>query len=89
LQFQQWAEEYGYDKARIAGYMQLLIFFRPIYSLMLGTRVWIILSSDASVRDLLDKRSNIYSSRPDMYMGQEIASGGLRLVTMVSNLTDI
>lgn len=58
-------------------------FGSPIYTLILGTRTYVILSSDAAVRDLLDKRSNIYSSRPDMYMGQEVASGGLRLVTMV------
>lgn len=53
---------------------------------MLGTRTYVVLSSDTIVRDLLDKRSNIYSSRPDMYMGQDIASGGLRLVLMVGDL---
>jgi hypothetical protein len=44
----------------------------------------VVLSSDTTVKDLLDKRANIYSSRPDMYMGQDVASGGLRLVLMVS-----
>lgn len=63
--------------------------YRPIYSLMLGTRAYIVLSSDTSVKDLLDKRSSIYSSRPDMYMGHDIASGGLRLVTMVSNVGEL
>lgn len=43
----------------------------------------IVLSSDEAVKDLLDKRSVIYSDRPDMYIGQRIASGGLRLVLMV------
>ncbi|KAJ4986250.1 cytochrome P450 [Stagonosporopsis vannaccii] len=56
--------------------------YGPIYSLMLGTRTYIILSSPETVRELLDKRSSIYSSRPNMYVGQEVASGGLRLVTM-------
>ncbi|KAH6625117.1 cytochrome P450 [Boeremia exigua] len=56
--------------------------YGPIYSLILGTRTYIILSSPEVVKDLLDKRSNIYSSRPDMYVGQDIASGGLRIVAM-------
>ncbi|KAF2827188.1 cytochrome P450 [Ophiobolus disseminans] len=56
--------------------------YGPIYSLMVGTRTYIVLSSPTVVKDLLDKRSNIYSSRPDMYIGQDIASGGLRLVVM-------
>lgn len=57
---------------------------RPIYSLILGTKTMIVLSSDTAVKDLLDKRSNIYSDRPDMFIGQKIASGNLRLVVMVS-----
>lgn len=66
LQFQKWAEEYG-----------------PIYSLMLGpTKVMIVLSSDTTIKELLDKRSGIYSSRPDMYFGQ-IVSGGFRMLLMV------
>ena len=44
----------------------------------------IVLSSDEAVKDLLDRRSGNYSDRPDMYIGQQIASGGLRLVVMVS-----
>jgi hypothetical protein len=51
---------------------------------MLGTRTYVVLNSPTAVKDLLDKRSNIYSSRPDMYMGQTVASGGLRLVMLVS-----
>lgn len=65
LQFQKWAEEYG-----------------PIYSLMLGpTKVMVVLSSDTTIKELLDKRSGIYSSRPDMYFGQ-IVSGGFRMLLM-------
>ncbi|KAJ4213019.1 hypothetical protein NW759_011280 [Fusarium solani] len=56
--------------------------YGPIYSLILGTKIMIVLSSDEAVKDLLDKRSVIYSDRPDMYIGQRIASGGLRLVLM-------
>ncbi|KAH0286188.1 cytochrome P450 [Aureobasidium namibiae CBS 147.97] len=56
--------------------------YGPVYSLMLGTRVLIVLSSDQAVKDLLDKRSAIYSARPDMYIGQELCSGGLRFLMM-------
>ncbi|KAJ5482591.1 hypothetical protein N7475_001403 [Penicillium sp. IBT 31633x] len=55
--------------------------YGPIYSLILGTKVMIVLNTDQVVKDLLDKRSNIYSSRPDMYLGQ-IISGGLRVLLM-------
>lgn len=56
---------------------------RPVYSLILGTKVMVVLNTDQAVKDLLDKRSGIYSSRPDMYLGQ-IVSGGLRVLLMVS-----
>ncbi|KAI1877108.1 uncharacterized protein JN550_001180 [Neoarthrinium moseri] len=54
---------------------------RPVYSLMMGTRLMIVLNSDQAVKDLLDKRSNIYSSRPDLYL-PNIISGSLRVVLM-------
>lgn len=57
--------------------------YGPVYSLILGTKVMIVLSSDQAVKDLLDKRSGIYSSRPDMYLGQ-IVSNGFRMLLMVS-----
>lgn len=50
---------------------------------MLGTTTMIVLSSDEAVKDLLDRRSGNYSDRPNMFIGQTIASGGLRLVVMV------
>ncbi|KAJ5155327.1 hypothetical protein N7492_008130 [Penicillium capsulatum] len=56
--------------------------YGPIYSLMLGTKCMILLSSDETVKDLLDKRSAIYSDRLEMYIGQTICSGGLRLLMM-------
>ncbi|KAI0451231.1 cytochrome P450 [Xylaria acuta] len=56
--------------------------YGPIYSLILGTQVMIVLSSDEAVKDLLDKRSGIYSSRPDMYLSHTVVSGGFRMVQM-------
>ncbi|KAL1602337.1 hypothetical protein SLS60_005753 [Paraconiothyrium brasiliense] len=64
-QFKKWAEEYG-----------------PIYSLMLGpSNVMIVLSSDEAVKELLDKRSGVYSSRPPLYIGNMI-SGWMRMLLM-------
>lgn len=60
--------------------------YGPVYSLILGTRVFIILSSDVAVKDLLDKRSGIYSSRPNMYVAQHLCSGDLRVAMMVSGM---
>ncbi|KAF2195125.1 cytochrome P450 [Zopfia rhizophila CBS 207.26] len=56
--------------------------YGPIYSLILGTKVMIVLNSDVAIKDLLDKRSGIYSSRPELYLGQ-VVSGGLRMLLMV------
>lgn len=56
--------------------------YGPIYSLVLGNTITIVLSSDIAVKDLLDKRSGIYSSRPGMYISG-LASGGLRMIIMV------
>ncbi|GME27166.1 cytochrome p450 [Neofusicoccum parvum] len=56
--------------------------YGPIYSVILGTKTLIVVNSDEVVKDLLDKRSAIYSDRMDMYTTGEIASGGLRLLTM-------
>ncbi|KAK7748123.1 hypothetical protein SLS53_001377 [Cytospora paraplurivora] len=52
-----------------------------VYSLILGTKVLIVLSSDKAIKDLLDKRSNIYSSRTDLYLAN-VVSGNLRVVLM-------
>ncbi len=56
---------------------------RPVFSLILGTRTLIVLSSDTAVKDLMDKRSAIYSSRQDAYVGSDLVSGGLRVLLMV------
>ncbi|TDZ58545.1 Cytochrome P450 monooxygenase yanC [Colletotrichum trifolii] len=55
--------------------------YGPIYSLILGTKVMIVISSDRAVKDLLDKRSSIYSSRLDVYLGN-VVSGNLRILLM-------
>jgi Cytochrome P450 len=60
--------------------------YGPVYSLMLGTKVLIVLSSDEAVKELLDRRSGIYSDRQDMYIGQTLCSGDLRLLMMVSEI---
>jgi len=57
--------------------------YGPIYSLMLGTKTMIVLSSDKVVKDLLDKKSANTSARPDLYIGQTLISGGKRMVMMV------
>ncbi|KAK5079301.1 hypothetical protein LTR64_002276 [Lithohypha guttulata] len=59
-----------------------LIISSPVFSLQLGTKTMIVLSSDLAVKDVLDKRSGNYSDRPDMFIGQKVASGDLRLVVM-------
>ncbi|KAI0531885.1 cytochrome P450 [Xylaria digitata] len=56
--------------------------YGPIFSLILGSKVIIVLSSETVVRELLEKRSAIYSSRPSLYLSQQIASGGLRWTLM-------
>ncbi|KAI0429247.1 putative cytochrome P450 [Xylaria sp. FL1042] len=56
--------------------------YGPVYSLILGTKTMIVLSSDRAIKDVMDKRSAISSDRMDMYVGQTIASGGLRLLMM-------
>lgn len=43
----------------------------------------IVLSSDRAVKDLLDKRSANYSSRPEMYV-TNIATNGILVSMMVS-----
>ncbi|KAF2774165.1 cytochrome p450 monooxygenase [Teratosphaeria nubilosa] len=56
--------------------------YGPVYSIMLGTIPTVVLTSDVAVRDLLEKRGQIYSDRPDMFLSQVVASGNLRLVVM-------
>ncbi|KEF60296.1 cytochrome P450 oxidoreductase [Exophiala aquamarina CBS 119918] len=56
--------------------------YGPVYSLMLGTKTMIVLSGDQAIKDLLDKKSAVYSDRPELYIGQTLASGDLRFLMM-------
>ncbi|KAK0657820.1 cytochrome P450 [Cercophora newfieldiana] len=56
--------------------------YGPVYSLILGTKVMVVLSSDQAVKELLDKKSNMYSHRQEMYVGQTLCSGDLRILMM-------
>ena len=42
----------------------------------------IVLSSDTAVKELLDKRSAIYSDRQDHYVGHQLAAGGQHMFMM-------
>ncbi|KAK4941895.1 hypothetical protein LTR10_018225 [Elasticomyces elasticus] len=56
--------------------------YGEIYSIMLGNQRMVVLNSPRVIKDLIDTRSNNYSSRPEMYVGQTLISGGYRLVLM-------
>ena len=49
----------------------------PVYNLILGTKTLILLLSDEAVKELLDRRSAIYSDYQDMYIGQTLCSDDL------------
>jgi hypothetical protein len=53
---------------------------------MLGSKTLIVLSSDVAVKELLDRRSATYSDRPELYIGQDLCSGGLRMLMMVGSV---
>lgn len=53
-----------------------------MYSLILGTRVVVVLSEDEAVKELMDKRGSIYSSRPQSYI-RDLSTGGLVFGFMV------
>ena len=56
--------------------------YGPIFTLQYGRDTIIMLGSHNTARDLLDKRSNIYSSRPHLVMGQDCVSKGNRSLLM-------
>jgi cytochrome P450 len=56
--------------------------YGPIYSLQFGLNTVIVLGNHEVAHDILDKRSNIYSSRPRSVMGGEVVSKGYRTVLM-------
>ena len=45
--------------------------YGPVYSLVVGTKTMIVLSSGEAVKELLDKRSAIYSDRQGAYQARE------------------
>lgn len=49
---------------------------------MLGSTTLIVLSSDRVVKELMVKRSGIYSTRPDMEMMRELSGGNNRVTFM-------
>ena len=71
------------DKSRHLQFEKWAREYGPIFSLMVGTKTMIVLNSDQAIKDLVDKRGAIYSSRPDAYIAQDILSGGLRVLFMV------
>ncbi|KAI0445352.1 cytochrome P450 [Xylaria telfairii] len=61
--------------------------YGPVYSLMLGPNVMIVFSSDQAVKDTFDKKSSIYSSRPEVYIARTVGGshkvdGGYRVLNM-------
>ncbi|KAJ9608029.1 hypothetical protein H2200_007017 [Cladophialophora chaetospira] len=56
--------------------------YGPIFSLQYGLSTIIMLGTHEAAHDLLDKRSNIYSSRPRVVMGGECVSKGYRTLLM-------
>jgi len=63
-------------------YQQWTKQYGPIFSLQYGLSTIIMLGDAKVARELLDKRSNIYSSRPHVVMGGVIVSKGLRTLLM-------
>ncbi|KAK6447166.1 hypothetical protein FP744_10003416 [Trichoderma asperellum] len=60
--------------------------YGPVYSLILGTQVLIVLSNDVAIKELLDKRGGIHSDRLEMYIGQTLCSGGYRFLMLFRRL---
>ncbi|KAM0812515.1 putative Cytochrome P450 [Seiridium cardinale] len=56
--------------------------FGDIFYTKIGGSDYVWLSSPAIVRDLMDKKSNIYSSRPPLPLAQDVASAGRRQLFM-------
>jgi hypothetical protein len=57
--------------------------YGPVYSVMLGTKSMFVISSGHAVKELLDKKSANTSARPALYTGDDLLSGGKRMVMMV------
>lgn len=53
-----------------------------MYSLKLGTGTAIVLTEPRLIKQLLDKKSSIYSNRPASFVGNDIITGGDHLLVM-------
>ncbi|KAH8990855.1 cytochrome P450 [Lactarius akahatsu] len=52
--------------------------YGPIFSFKIGTKLAIVLNNIKATSDLLDKKGDIYSSRPRLVVAHDILSGGKR-----------
>lgn len=50
--------------------LSLICIDGPVCSLKLGWQNMIVLSSPQAVKDLIEKKSNLYSARPDLYINE-------------------
>jgi hypothetical protein len=53
-----------------------------MYSLKLGTGTAIVLTDRRPIKQLIDKKSSIYSNRPPSYVGNGLITGGHHLLVM-------
>ncbi|OAL49782.1 putative cytochrome P450 [Pyrenochaeta sp. DS3sAY3a] len=56
--------------------------YGPIFSLIMGPKTIVVLSSDVAVKEVLDKQSSITNERGDHYVGHDVLSGGERMLLM-------
>ncbi|KAI0154793.1 cytochrome P450 [Xylariaceae sp. FL1272] len=56
--------------------------YGPVYSLILGSQVQVVLSDGVAIKELLDKKSAIYSDRLPWHIVQGVCSGGHRFLMM-------
>ncbi|POS71309.1 hypothetical protein DHEL01_v210299 [Diaporthe helianthi] len=56
--------------------------YGPIYSVMLGTNMTILINKAEVAKELLEKRSTIWSNRPELYMAMDVMGSQLRFNLM-------
>lgn len=57
--------------------------YGPIFTMRLGAQTAIVLGTRQAARDLLDKRSKIYSDRPELTVCAKHISGGMFLLAFI------
>lgn len=60
--------------------------YGPVFSLMIGTKTMVVLSSDVAVKEILEKRSSVTNERGDHYVGHQILGGGEHMLLMVRSV---